>query len=41
VFGLDQAAGHGKTHLAEANESDVHDDFNLCPIRLIFRLGAV
>jgi len=26
VFGLDQAAGHGQAHPAEADKSDVHDD---------------
>ena len=27
--GLDQAARHGKAHLSEADESDVHDDVSL------------
>jgi hypothetical protein len=29
MFGLDQAAGHGKAHLAQADESDVHDGLSL------------
>ena len=37
--GLDQAAGHGKAHLAEADESDVHGD---CPmIRNVMRGGRI
>jgi hypothetical protein len=29
MFGLDQAAGHGKAHLPKADESDVHGDVPL------------
>jgi hypothetical protein len=29
MLGLDQAAGHGKAHLAQADESDIHDGLSL------------
>jgi hypothetical protein len=32
MVSLDQAAGHGKPHLAEADESDVHDEASLTAI---------
>jgi hypothetical protein len=49
MFGLDQAAGHGKAHFPKADESDVHGVVSLrfilnvmaCDKREVFRKLAI